>query len=159
MPLSDIQPRNTFYDTQSEEDSTGGVKPKYKVSVFGFDFMIGKHAFYVLTSKETYNLKTRVQLNLADFEDVQPGYFPKWPSYACPSHVVFESSEGYMEKRRNANNGFAYVGRLCANKFDLIKGNAYRIAQLNLSKAKKEELIGISIGPERAQALLKNMLS
>lgn len=114
MPFRDIRPRNTFFDRKSLEVSTQKTKSKYKVAAISAELPVERFPFYVLTTEpESYNRSMRVEIVAADIENAAAGFFPVWPAYGCPTHIDWETPDGYLSKRSEKGNGFLLVGKLC----------------------------------------------
>jgi hypothetical protein len=157
--LSRIEPRRTFCDEKSIDENSGKPTRKYKIAVLSGLIPIEKLPFWVLTTQQTYRAKTRVELNVSDFEDLDPNYMVYWPSYACPMHYDLHTVDELITKSTDSENGFVFTGTISAAKFEEVKSKGHLGSVSNLPLGKKHEVLGIIHGEDRAREMLKDFLS
>lgn len=115
-------PRNTFLDKNSEEKSTGIVKPKYKL-LFKHHKEMGVFVFFVLTTEKSACVQERTcPILFQDWEERQGTHLNADCSYLdVQKHIVMNKDE-VISKASNPIAGFSYAGKVYQAKFSELSG-------------------------------------
>lgn len=120
--LSKIAKRGLYYDKKSKEETTGVIKPKYKLAGNNIP-AIEQYFFHVLaTTLSVCKASVTLRIRQQDWEErVKGSYLPKDISYC--DLTKFEIMDGLelLEKIKDKKNGFPYVAKLCSSKYEKLK--------------------------------------
>lgn len=113
--LQKITKQHLYHDKKSKDIFTNKIKPKYKLAG---NCLLDYYFFHVLTTgedacKRAYTLP----LYLSDWECVVPVFKLKQVCYCDLTKYESINKTVLIEKMKDRDNGFAWVGRLCDYKY------------------------------------------
>lgn len=115
-------PRNTFLDKTSKEESTGIVKPKYKL-LFKNHKEMGVFVFFVLTTEKSACVQERTcSILKKDWEERQWTHLDADCSYIDIQKHIVMNKDDVVDKANNPSTGFSYAGKVYQAKFAELSG-------------------------------------
>ena len=143
-----IETQSAYRDEKSLEITTKIVKRKYKLAGNIIDLPPLKfYPFFILTTEKTAcRSALTVQIRKSDWENKDSRYLNEEYSYADINKVEPLSKESIIQKRRDPQNRFLFVGKLSDEKF----------AEL---RSKRENLSKTRPIPEKHSALIECALA
>lgn len=115
--LAKIETQNAYFDKKSKEESTNMIKRKYKLTGNIFP-AFNIYTFFVLTSnKDSCQRFLTIEIYCQDWEDREAKHLTASVSYIDIKRVEVMGKIDLLNKKRDIENGFLYVGRLSNEKY------------------------------------------
>lgn len=145
--LQTIQKQHLYCDKKSKDPHTSKKKLKYKLAG---NCLLTLYFFHVLTtSKDACKKSCTVSLNVPDWEGVVSEFKSELRVCYCDL-TKFENIERVilLQKMKDANNGFPYVGKLCNHKYKKMQQLRKILHKLPYVSDKEKNIVdaGLSLG-------------
>ena len=156
--IARFQERLILCDLESFELSTG--KEKHKCKICGSAVhLLGQFPFYVMTTQDTYDKRTRVEINEKHCGAFDAEYMNDWPAFACPTRVELLTKDEYLSKCESQKNGLPNAGSLEEAKYQELRANANKVLRSGISKDRKRIAIQIVHGEQVAENMIRNLVT
>ncbi len=155
-----IETQGVYRDEKSLEVFTKIVKPKYKLAGNIIDLPpLLFYPFFILTTQKTAcrSLLT-VQIRKSDWENRDPRHLNEEYSYVDINKVEPLSKEAIIQKRRDSQNGFIFVGKLPDAKFEELRSKRKNLSKTQPIPEKHSALIECALADaEISQKVLEKL--
>ena len=141
--LTKVQTGNAHFDKLSIEESTGRIRPKYKLAG---NKLLNIYIFFILTKRESA-CKRRFTLRVykKNWEKRSPLHLKRACSYIDLTKNEVLEKDQILSKIKDKKNRFACVAKLCEEKYKELQNICRKMKSTPIISREVEDIIELSL--------------